>query len=97
MVDFQTLARTMRIADSEDRALLGSNPSAAVGDGDISRSFCPTEAPAPSFIFLHVLVEKAPNPSSFATTQPCLKLDPLTRPVCHLAISNGASSLGMRS
>ena len=62
MVDFQTLTRTIRIADSEDRALLGSNPSAAVGDRDISRSFGPTEAPAPKHFFIAVLVQKSDKP-----------------------------------
>src|SRR2546421_7905505 len=61
MVDFQTKLRTMRLADSEDRALLGSNPSAVVGDGDIDRSSCQTAAPVPNF-FLDVLVRKAINP-----------------------------------
>src|SRR5260370_40008378 len=85
MVDFQTLTRTMRLADSEDRALLGSNPSAAVGDGDIDRSSWKTAAPVPNF-FPDVLVRKAINPS-FVTTQLWRKLNSLTRPVCHLAIS----------
>jgi hypothetical protein len=78
----------MRLADSEDRALLGSNPSAAVGDGDIDRSSWLTVAPVPNF-FLDVLVRKAINPS-FATIQPWIKLNSSTRPVCHLARSEGA-------
>ena len=69
MVDFQTSGRTMRIADPEDRALLGSNPSAAVGDGDIDRSNCQTDAPVPRHLFLDVLVRKAINPCSFLTIQ----------------------------
>src|SRR2546429_5253982 len=85
MVDFQTKLRTMRLADSEDRALLGSNPSAAVGDGDIDRSNCQTAAPVPNFL-PDVLVRKAINPS-FVTAQLWIKLTSLTRPVCHLAIS----------
>ena len=85
MVDFQTKVRTIRLADSEDRALLGSNPSAAVGDGDIDRSNCQTAAPVPNFLPV-VLVRKAINPS-FVTTQLWIKLNSLTRPVCHLAIS----------
>ncbi len=88
-VDFQTKAPTMRLADSEDRALLGSNPSAAVGDWDIDRSSWLTVAPVPNF-FPVVLVRKAINPS-FVTTQLWIKLTSLTRPVCHLAISKGAS------
>src|SRR3989442_15499849 len=85
MVDFQTQRPTMRLADPEDRALLGSNPSAVVGDGDIDRSSCQTAAPVPNFL-PDVLVRKAINPS-LATTQLWIKLTSLTRPVCHLAIS----------
>jgi hypothetical protein len=51
----------MPFADWEDRALLGSNPSAAVGDGDIDRSNYPTAAPIPNY-FADVLVRKAINP-----------------------------------
>ena len=69
MVDFQTRVRTMRLADPEDRALLGSNPSAAVGDGDSDRSNWPTAAPVPKCFFLAALVRKAINPSSFVTVQ----------------------------
>ena len=69
MVDFQNQARTMPLADPEDRALLGSNPSAAVGDGDSDRSD-PTAAPVPNQFSLAVLVQKAINPSSFITIQP---------------------------
>jgi hypothetical protein len=87
MVDFQTLTRTIRIADSEDRALLGSNPSAAVGDGDISRSFGPTEAPAPRHFFLAVLVQKSDKPIIIRHHSTVVKTRPVTRPVCHLAIS----------
>ena len=62
MIDFQTKLNTMPLADSEDRALLGSNPSAAVGDGDIDRSTYSTAAPIPN-LFEDVLVRKAINPS----------------------------------
>ena len=75
----------MQLADPEDRALLGSNPSAAVGDGDNRRGVLP-DAPAPFHISLVVLVRKAINPS-FVTAQLWIKLTSLTRPVCHLAIS----------
>jgi hypothetical protein len=51
----------MLLADPEDRALLGSNPSAAVGDGDSDRSG-PTAAPVPNQFSLAVLVQKAINP-----------------------------------
>jgi hypothetical protein len=61
MIDFQTKLNTMQLADSEDRALLGSNPSAAVGDGDIDRSNYSTAAPIPNY-FPDVLVRKAINP-----------------------------------
>src|SRR5213593_2784784 len=84
MIDFHTQTRTMRLTDPEDRALLGSNPSAAVGDGDIVRSSHSTAAPVSSF-FADVLVRKAINPSSFLTTQLWRKPISLTRPVCHLA------------
>ena len=87
MVDFQTADRTMPLAGPEDRALLGSNPSAAAGDGDSCRSFWLTAAPAPQRFFLAVLVRKAINPLPFATIQLESKPGPLTRPVCHLAIS----------
>ena len=69
LVDFHTRARTMPLADPEDRALLGSNPSAAVGDGDSDRSNWPTAAPVPRRFFLAALVRKAINPSSFVTVQ----------------------------
>ena len=84
MIDFHTQTRTMRLTDPEDRALLGSNPSAAVGDGDIDRSSPSTAAPVPSFS-ADVLVRKAINPSSFLITQLWRKPLSLTRPVCHLA------------
>ena|SRR2546430_10756284 len=87
MVDFHTQRPTMQLADPEDRALLGSNPSAAVGDGDNRRGVLP-DAPAPFHISLVVLVRKAINPS-FTATQLWLKLVSLTRPVCHLARSTG--------
>ncbi len=87
MVDFHTQRPTMQLADPEDRALLGSNPSAAVGDGDNRRGVLP-DAPAPFHISLVVLVLKAINPS-FTATQLWLKLVSLTRPVCHLARSPG--------
>src|SRR5438046_5930396 len=87
MVDFHTQRPTMQLADPEDRALLGSNPSAAVGDGDNRRGVLP-DAPAPFHISLVVLVRKAINPS-FTATQLWLKLVSLTRPVCHLARSPG--------
>jgi len=64
MVDFHNQARTMRLADPEDRALLGSNPSAAVGDGDSDRSR-PLAAPVPSCC----PCPHAINPS-FITSQP---------------------------
>ena len=64
MVDFYTQARTMRLADPEDRALLGSNPSAAVGDRDSDRSG-PTAAPVPNHFSLAVLVHKAIKPIVF--------------------------------
>ena len=69
IVDFQSSLRTMPVADPEDRALLGSNPSAAVGDGDSDRSG-PTAAPVPIQFSPPVLVQKAINPSSFITIQP---------------------------
>src|SRR5437879_595145 len=87
MVDFHPQRPTMQLADPEDRALLGSNPSAAVGDGDNRRGVLP-DAPAPFHISLVVLVRKAINPS-FTATQLWLKLVSLTRPVCHLARSMG--------
>src|SRR5437764_8465371 len=87
MVDFHTQRPTMQLADPEDRVLLGSNPSAAVGDGDNRRGVLP-DAPAPFHISLVVLVRKAINPS-FTATQLWLKLVSLTRPVCHLARSPG--------
>jgi hypothetical protein len=96
MVDFQTLTRTMRIADSEDRALLGSNPSAAVGDGDISRSFGPTEAPAPRHFFFAVLVQKSDKPIIVRHHSTVVKIRPVTRPVCRLAISNGAKRISKK-
>src|SRR2546428_5667828 len=90
MVDFHTQRPTMQLADPEDRALLGSNPSAAVGDGDNRRGVLP-DAPAPFHISLVVLVRKAINPS-FTATQLWLKLVSLTRPVCHLARSPGTQA-----
>ena len=69
MVDFYTQARTMRLADPEDRALLGSNPSAAVGDGDSDRSGLKA-APVPKQFSFAVLVPNALNPLSFITIQP---------------------------
>ena len=87
MVDFQTPARTMRLAGPEDRALLGSNPSAAAGDGDIDRGSWQSGVPVPKKFFFDVLVQKAINPSSFAITQLWRKPNPLTRPVRHMAIS----------
>jgi len=81
MVDFYNQARKMRLADPEDRALLGSNPSAAVGDGDIDRSR-PLAAPVPNF---------CPCPQSdkpiFHYRSTGAKPSSQTRPVCHLAIS----------
>lgn len=90
MVDFQTHPRTITNADPEDRALLGSNPSAAVGDRDIDRSIHSTVAPVPNSFFADLFVRKAINPSAFTTTHLWRKLNSLTRPVCHLAISTGA-------
>src|SRR5438552_2276416 len=87
MVDFQTAARTMLLAGPEDRALLGSNPSAAAGDGDSSRSFWLDSGSCSQRFFFAVLVRKAINPLPFATVQLGKKSRPLTRPVCHLAIS----------
>jgi hypothetical protein len=87
MLDFQTSIRKMPIADPEDRTL-GSNPSAAVGDGN-SRSklrFSCSCSLAFPMLFLSI---KAINPSPFATTQPWVKPGPLTRPVCHMAIFVG--------
>jgi hypothetical protein len=89
IVDFQSSLRTMPVTDPEDRALLGSNPSAAAGDGDSSRGFWLTVAPAPERFLLAVLVQKAINPLPFVTIQLCRKPSPLTRPVCHMAISTG--------
>ena len=62
IVDFQSSLRTMPVADPEDRALLGSNPSAAVGDGDNNRSVGVKDAPAPNNLFPVVFVHKAVNP-----------------------------------
>jgi hypothetical protein len=87
MVDFLTLVRTIPLVGPEDRALLGSNPSAAADDGDNCRSFWLTAAPAPKRFFFAVLVRKAINPLPFVTIQLDRKPGPLTRPVCHLAIS----------
>ena len=92
MVDFITTARTMLLAGPEDRALLGSNPSAAAGDGDSSRSFCLTAAPAPQRFFFAVLVRKAINPLPFVTIQLGKNQSPLTQPVCHLAISSALTN-----
>ena len=89
IVDFQSSLRTMPVADPEDRALLGCNPSAAAGDGDSSRGFWLTAAPAPERLLFAVLVQKAINPLPFATIQLCRKPSPITRPVCHMAISLG--------
>jgi len=86
----------MRLAGPEDRALLGSNPSAAVGDGDIDRGIWQSGAPVPKKFFFDVLVQKAINPSSFAITQLWRKSSPLTRPVCHLAISPGLLFVSLR-
>jgi hypothetical protein len=66
IVDFMTKVRTMRLADPEDRALLGSNSSAAVGDGDIDRSTWYPGAPVPRPFDPNVLVRKAKNPLSLA-------------------------------
>jgi hypothetical protein len=65
MVDFHSPARKIHSADSEDRALLGSNPSTAVGDGNNSRSGGPKPAPAPITLLIVVLVRKAINPFRF--------------------------------
>jgi hypothetical protein len=94
MIDFQTHSLTMSLASPEDRALLGSNPSAAAGDGNNSRSGGPANAPAPKHaLFTVVLVRKAINPSPLPVIQLKLKLLSLTRPVCHLATSDGATNL----
>ena len=85
MVDFQIKARTIRLADPEDRALLGSNPSAAVGDGDNSRSVYAKDAPAPNKLFPVVFVHEAINPCACHSLA-LKEISLLTRPVCHLAI-----------
>ena len=87
MVDFQIPTRTITVAGPEDRALLGSNPSAAAGDRDNSRSVCTKDASAPNSPFILSLSQKALNPSILRSHSTWLKLVLLTRAVCHLAIS----------
>lgn len=61
MVDFQLRSETIVVIGREDRALLGSNPSARAVDGDTGRGFLRRKASA---LFTHcVLVRKAINPS----------------------------------
>ena len=89
MIDFFPSPRTMPFTGPEDRALLGSNPSAAAGDGNQRRS-----TPRSGWL-LHprasrlVLVPKAINPIPLPYTRPGLKPGPKPRPVCHMSISIG--------
>ena len=87
MIDFSRSTRTMLFTGSEDRALLGSNPSAAAGDGNQRRSTSLVDwllHPRASGV---VLVPKAINPLPFYYIQPGLKPGPKPRPVCHMSIS----------
>ena len=87
MIDFSRSVRTMLLTGPEDRALLGSNPSAAAGDGNHRRSqlsFAWLRHPLSSGL---VLVPNAINPRLIPHLQPTLKSGLSNQPVCHMSIS----------
>ncbi len=88
MVDFISTARTMLLAGPEDRALLGSNPSAAAGDGDSGRGFSLTAAPASQALFPGCPCPKSDKPLTLRIDSTEPKTRPVNRPVCHMAISS---------
>jgi hypothetical protein len=89
MIDFLARSRTMPFTGPEDRALLGSNPSAAAGDGNQRRRTSAYDLLRRPLIQRLVLVPNAINPLPFVTLQPGPKPGPRTQPVCHMAISKG--------
>jgi len=61
MIDFHSVTQTIQTVGREDRAMLGSNPSARTDGGNITRGIPSMDAPGPQQDD-DVLARKAINP-----------------------------------